>query len=493
MLCDDDSARPQEVPLPGNDGDGRWGAGAAGQLVRAAFLRFDRRLLDRAVAALPSGTGTEAQVERVFCRALGALGRGEAAPVELDEAALKATGAQLAAAAIELRALRALFAIEAGDVAGLALARRAALMARTEGIPTAELLTNLVLIRARRYNRQTHLARRIVEALDPICPPAWRPWLDWERLFSGGTLAPEVGRAIGPASRLAALLAGAQEGDEVEVRAHATWLRGPSLSTPLRREAETLVAALDPRVPLDSAADPQLMAWRCGACSLPPAGLHALASPGDDRPEPAAAYVAVWPDGRSARCLALGVPLLGQSPMAQVRQSQRQHGRVETLLAILALAGPSGLAEPDCFARAYGFGYVPQRHRGVFDVLLHRARGAIDGLALLDRNAGRLSLHAIRPLLIPDPRTSRSMTDRVLRVLAERGRASAKEAAACLGVSLRAVQGVLTALAEHQACVVERDGRSVTYAVEDSIFSETTRRLGRALRDAAPPEELARG
>jgi hypothetical protein len=39
------------------------------------------------------------------------------------------------------------------------------------------------------------------------------------------------------------------------------------------------------------------------------------------------------------------------------------------------------------------------------------------------------------------------------------------------------VQGALSDLAASQACVVERDGRNVTYAVEDSVFSEPTRRL----------------
>jgi hypothetical protein len=62
-------------------------------------------------------------------------------------------------------------------------------------------------------------------------------------------------------------------------------------------------------------------------------------------------------------------------------------------------------------------------------------------------------------------------------LLAERGRASAREAAAKLGLSLRLVQSALNELAGSHACVVERDGRRVTYAVEDSVFSEPTGRL----------------
>ena len=36
------------------------------------------------------------------------------------------------------------------------------------------------------------------------------------------------------------------------------------------------------------------------------------------------------------------------------------------------------LAEDECFERVYGFAYVPEMHRGSFDVLLHRARAALD-------------------------------------------------------------------------------------------------------------------
>jgi hypothetical protein len=65
----------------------------------------------------------------------------------------------------------------------------------------------------------------------------------------------------------------------------------------------------------------------------------------------------------------------------------------------------------------------------------------------------------------------------VLRLLSQRGTASAKEAADGLGVSLRAAQGALKALAESGACDILREGRNVAYIVEDTVFSEPTRRL----------------
>ncbi|HVY39357.1 MAG TPA: helix-turn-helix transcriptional regulator [Polyangia bacterium] len=448
---------------------------------RAAFLRLDTAALARAVAGLERALVTDdtvqAGVDLALARALLSLLRGEPAEADLGTLAARASGAGLAAAVVEIRAVRALFAIEAGDHAtGLALARRASLMARTEGIPDAEMLANLALARARRYSRQTHLALRIVEALDAVAPPEWRGWLDWERALAGGQLA---GGTTGPASGLEALLRAAQAGDRAAFSRHAGALRAAAVPEPLRREAAILVAAIDPHEAFGDGGVPEtplraeLLAWRNGTAALPPAPLHGLAV------QPGAAYVVLRPTGESARCLQAGAALLDAPDAVRVRQSRLTHGRVETVLAILALAGPGGLDEATCFARAYGFHYVPALHRGVFDVLLHRVRAAVEDVASVVRAPGRLALVAMRPLLIPDPRTSRSTTDRVLRLLAEEGRATAKEAAARLGVSLRTVQGALSELAASQACVVERDGRAVTYAIEDSIFSEPTRRLAR--------------
>jgi hypothetical protein len=482
----------------------RAAAFAARDSARAAFLQFDPRalecrtaLLGRLAAGAPDGNGALG-VEVDIARALAALLRGGTAALDLDALAGRATAARLAGPLVEIHAVRALHALESGDHAtGLALARRASLMARTEGIPEPELFTNLVLVRARRYSRQAHLALRIAEALDEIAPPPWRGWLAWERLFAGS--GPADG-AEGPARVVASLLAAAQAGDRPQFDGAVEALRRAVAAAPLRRDVADLVAALLPDQQTTSDA---LASWRDGRSALPPLALHGLATPppAEDtgpgcRPaaelEPAAAYVLVRPGGRGARFLRAGLGFATDSGVARVRQSRRPHGRVESLLAILALAGPDGLEESVCFARAYGFAYVAGVHRGVFDVLVHRARGAVDGIAGLVRGNGRLALAPAQALLIPDPSTSRSTTDRVLRLLAERGRASAKEAAACLGMSLRAVQGALNELAGSEACTVERDGRHVTYAVEDSVFSEpTTRRFGPGGLPPAAPDRAA--
>jgi hypothetical protein len=113
----------------------------------------------------------------------------------------------------------------------------------------------------------------------------------------------------------------------------------------------------------------------------------------------------------------------------------------------------------------------------VFDVLLHRVRAAVEGLAELERSDGRLALRTSSALLIPDPRVSQRTTDRVLRLLAERGPASAKDAAGLLGISLRSAQVALAELATSGACDTKKDGRNVAYVVEDTVFSEPSRRL----------------
>ena len=472
---------------------------------RAAFLQFDRSTLEEVATRLawqPAPASAQAEVELGLARAFCAFVKGEPAPGGLDLLAARAAGARMAAAVVEVRALRALFAIEAGDAAaGLAHARRASLMARTEAIFDAELLANLALARARRYSRQTHLALRILQALDEVAPPAWRPWLDWERSLAGSTPGDPSARAPLALQRL---LGAAQAGDRERFRRHAGELRAGELAEPLRRDAAVLIAAIDPLEPLpleplsletlprgllpqepalDGPGRPlplgaELAGWRQGRTTLPPASLHGLAVQ-------SAACVMLWPSGESARCLHVGRPLLAGPQVAQLRQSRLAHGRVETLLAVLASAGPRGLDEAACFARAYGFSYVPGLHRGVFDVLIHRARGAVEGIASIARERGRVAITTTRPLLIPDPRTSRSTTDRVLRLLAERGRASAKEAAARLGVSLRTVQAALSDLTASQACAVEREGRNVAYVVEDSVFSEPTRRMARLQQELA--------
>jgi hypothetical protein len=239
-------------------------------------------------------------------------------------------------------------------------------------------------------------------------------------------------------------------------------------------EAVGLRALLDPDLPAPAQ---ELERFRSGESPLTPAAAEGLRTRESVAEDSAAAYVLLRPGQRGVRLLHLGVGLLDVAELVRIKQAQRAQGRVETLLAILALAPPQGLAETSAFREAYGFEFVAELHRGVFDVLLHRARAALEDAGSLERGAGTLALRAERPLLIPDPRVSQRTADRVLRLLAERGRASAKDAAGALGVSLRTAQGALAELSDSGACEVEKDGRNVAYVVEDTVFSEPSQRL----------------
>ena len=104
---------------------------------------------------------------------------------------------------------------------------------------------------------------------------------------------------------------------------------------------------------------------------------------------------------------------------------------------------------------------------------MRRAIG--DAGTVLDSDDDRFRLLLTRSLLVPDPRSGRSLEDRVLRLLSRGGGESAKEAAQQLGVSLRTAQLALKALVEDGALSTRRVGRSTEYQVEDTTFSEPTR------------------
>ena len=131
----------------------------------------------------------------------------------------------------------------------------------------------------------------------------------------------------------------------------------------------------------------------------------------------------------------------------------------------------------ECFEQAYEIPYEAEVHRGVFEVLLHRVRAYLEGAAELVRGDGRIALRLLRPVLVPDPRCAPPVYDRLLRILAREGRATASDAAKQIGLSVRAVQEALKSLAADGVCVGEKDGRQILYIVEDTTFSEPTQRL----------------
>lgn len=460
---------------------------ALANAARAAILEFDGEALDyldTVGRALSPGLSEAEMLSSALVGAWASLARADAerAREQANEIVGHAKKAELAACLVEAQTIRALAATAISDHdQALDLAKRASLVARTEGLPQLEFFAHLGLARARRYARQPHLSLRILDSLAPLLTKPWRSWVAWETLLAGGTIAdPSLSEA--PESRarqLVLLLAectrAASTGDRASFDASSRSLADESARFRLvHGEALEVCAALDPAVESPGI---ELFAWRHGETVLTPRSIHGMRIRADEEAESAAAYVLTRSGQRGVRLLHGGLGLVDQSGLARVQQSQRAQGRVETLLSILALAGPDGVEEAACFREAYGFDFEPELHRGVFDVLVHRARATVEGHARVERAEGTISLHVDGGLLIPDPRVSQRISDRVLRLLAERGKASAKDAAGMLGISLRSAQSALAELAESGACDARKDGRNVAYVVEDSIFSEPSRRL----------------
>jgi hypothetical protein len=153
---------------------------------------------------------------------------------------------------------------------------------------------------------------------------------------------------------------------------------------------------------------------------------------------------------------------------------QRRQGRTDTALAVLALGGGAGLPEEELFRRSYGFAFSRSVHGGVLDVLLHRARAHLDTAGEITRARGVVTLALRRPVLLVDPRCTTHDDNRVLQLVAKRGRMSAKETSHELGIPLRSAQAALEALITTGACIRERNGRAVVYRVDDTTFQEPT-------------------
>lgn len=429
---------------------------AAIELAKNALLAFDPAELARAtrlaaelVARAEDGRGA------LWVRALErwvALARGQASGDAGLGAAARAAGD--ASLVVEATALDALAAAAAGELdVALECARRASRMARTEALPQAEYLAHLVLARLRRLRGYPHLAGRILDALARLASPRWQRWLAWERGWAGTVELP---------GGLAAARAAARAGDRAAYGAATEALYDHVRDfAPVALEARCFVAACDP----DAAPPPQLAPWCAGADARAPLGLYAPDDHGS------LGYVACRPESRGRRILPPGQGLFGAPLLPRQRRKQ---SRVESLVSVLALAGPEGVHEADAFRTVYGFAFVPELHRGTFDVAQHRARAYLGARGSLERRGGDVRLVLTEPVLVPDPRCAEPLENRLLRAVAG-GAGSAKAAADAAGVSLRQAQKVLQELARDGACVAAREGRQVAYRVEDTTFSEPTR------------------
>jgi hypothetical protein len=188
-------------------------------------------------------------------------------------------------------------------------------------------------------------------------------------------------------------------------------------------------------------------------------------------------YVWATPATRGLRLLRAGLGLVGPGRRLD-REDPAGAGttRTDTGIAVLALAGPQGVARDDFFVRVYGFRFDPELHQGALDVLVHRMRQRLgpSGEITRDRHTLTIALALGDPLVVADARCALPLSERLLRALAHASRATAQEVAETLKVPLRTVQEALQELVADGACAVDRVGRRFSYRVHDTTFTEIT-------------------
>ena len=447
-------------PASPPDGDGRALARGGWVLARGAFAAKDLGLLDAWV-----GYGERLGVEpgiTALLRAFRALAHGqtEEAATQAHAAATAARGSGAAALLVEAEALRALALLEARRAPeAREIARRASRMGRTESLPQSEYLAGIALARVRRWEGRPHHAARILSSLTPIAPEPWRGWAAAELWLCGDT----------EGARKAAADERTPIGQVV-----ARWLAGRPLTqalpwAPIARIEAEVEALLDPEAPAAGLAD-----WRHGG-ELPQR-YRGLSLVGTEDEPVGAPWIHLRPGAAPARLLALGLQRT-EAPRARAPRRQR---RTTQALAALALAGPRGLSREELFRRVYGFTFKAVTHQGSLDVLMHRVRDVIAPFGEIQRTEGEVQLLVDRPCLLEDEPGETPLEDLVLRTIATHPGHGARELATELGVALRTMQTLLAQLAAEGLCEATKDGRRLTYRVEDTTFSEPT-------RAAAPP------
>jgi DNA-binding transcriptional ArsR family regulator len=409
-----------------------------------------------------------------------ALMRGEAASIEpdLERIFAEMSSARESHGVVEVTVLRALVELSLGKRnEGVAFARRAALMARSESLPEAELLANLVLARVRRHTGKPHLAVRIADAVARRGSEFADGWLNWERLLAGGIgIDTPLGPGESPASRAVlagrALLLAARAGNRPEFeQAAGDLLLATAGFRDIHAEATTLIALLD----FEREASGSLAPFKTGEADELGQGLFGAGVPSGEA-EPAIRIVATArPTERGRRISCDGLGLFGPCRLLSADDGVRRvHGRTDAGLAVLVLWGPTPLSEDDFFRRVYGFAYSRRGHRGVLDVLVHRMRKRIGASGNVMRSDGNLWLELHEAIAVSDPRCSPPAAARILSALAREPRATAESIAARLGITVRGAQMALRELVADGACSTRRRGRHLEYQLEDTTFSEPT-------------------
>lgn len=465
---------------------------------RAAALGFDTALLSawlevhgHLVAGLDDPAG---HLGLRVMRAWESWQRGrlkglDGSMVEVRAAAAKARLPELV---VEATALRALVALAYDDSReATTLARRASLMSRTEALPETEVLANIVLARVRRCTGLAHLSTRILSALTRYAPPIWHGWLCWERTMAGdvgalGVLSAAVDHPNHPLNRsrvahsltaLGSLLNALERGDESALSSSTLALKQSTAGMlPFELETNTLLTVLG--VEHRSGENTgEGRAWTEGRVDVVPRGLAGLvfAHATSASIDTTVAHVVTSHGQPPRRIPHIVVPLMMTRTGANVlEQTSRSQKRVETGIAVLSLAGQASLSVAEYFSAVYQFDYEQALHWDTLGVHLHRLRARLGSDAELERDGDRLELRCHHPLVVPDPRCSQSLAEKVLHLLAAQRGVTAKEIAVKLRIPLRSIQKILRELLDENACVAEGQGRRVEYHVEDTTFSEPT-------------------
>lgn len=411
-----------DVEMPPSSGLGVAQSLAVRQRVLRAALSGDRSALVRESQLSTSLPLVDAITRRWLTVFDGSVWE------DVDAGTIREGGAVDPSLVVELQVLRVLDALNHGAVEdALSTARRASRMAASESILQGEYLANLVLARARRHSGMGHFAIRVLSALDAVVPPVWKKWIALESALAGARVMTSAD--AGGFSQLA-----------VEINTLASI-----------RSTEVRVV-------------PDALPWARGQVADVPYGLRA---PSDD--PLCLAIVVAAPERRARRILRAGLP----SDCSLVEPSPKARRLHEALC--LVLSEPTGLSEVTLFEKVYGYPPEDLGHDGVLRGLLHRMRKALEGLATLDRDEGRVRIDALVRFAVPDPRCETRLDDRILTFLAARqGRATAKDIAGELQIPLRTVQRKLGKLVEQGACNAESDRKRTEYVVEDTTFSEPT-------------------
>jgi len=466
---------------------------ALAESAKAAVLRLDVDALTRQVAlAQHARVGLEEGEGTFWCDAAQTwlmLATGDMAGAAERASALEEAGARhrLSIGVLEAACLRALALSSSDPDEAIVVARRASRMTRTEAFPQWEYLANWILARLRRLTRRSHLSTRILAALARVVPVSWHGFIAWEHWMAGGGRASELDldldAGMGDGMVDWARVGASSLGEMLELEAHDDDALDRSIETaraaigrfaPFASDLESAAGAIDPRASVESIGHAPTQQWCKGAISRPPPELCGLcAHVGAVQPGAAAAWVYAPLSGTARRLAPHGVELVDASA-ARISPESGRAGRSETLIACLALAGPEGQSLEELFRAVYGFAFVQSTHKNVFNVLMHRTRAKLEGIAEIERDGDQLRLMLHRSLLVPDPRCEQPLEDLVLQLIARRGAGDAKSAAGALEVPLRTVQKALKQLAEEGAVLAKRRGRGVEYRVEDTTFSEPT-------------------